>query len=683
MNDEGLSREQLVEELQSLRDRVSALTAEKAELDAQQSLIENLGLMTQAYLDQEDLKSPSNKHKLIANLLNVIHSSTDEGILQQSLQSVLDTLVELTTAQKGSLFLLDDRGKVTYSILTREDSSPGQRDNLIDQVLERGLAGWVYQNRQVGLIVDTKTDERWLDLPNQPYTARSALAVPILRGTERLALITLLHSEPGHFSSTAANLIQITANQIALTLEMIGLKVSFNKEQSASELQRQLLENLVERGSDSKEGEILKTTLQKIVDLSADLTGAETSSLFLLDMDGRVADAILSRTEVTPQQRSKLIGNVLDKGLAGWVNSHHTIGLITDTEKDERWLTLPNQPYTVRSALAVPILRGGQLHGILTLLHSQPAFFDLEIAEQMRFTADHIALVLENVRLYSKLDQYSKLLDSELQKGRKIQLDFLPYTLCQPDNWEIAAAFYPARQVAGDYYDAFALKDTEHIGLVIADVCDKGVGAALFMALFRSLIRIFSSQSNLNDTSIDFLNEAEPVPQGWLGSSVTTNLAHLNALKAVKLTNDYVAKYHYNMCMFVTMFFGVLEPSTGLLTYINGGHESLFVLANNGEIKHTLESTGPAVGMMPNSQFKIQQIRLEPGDILMGYTDGVTEGKNVDGEQFKMERLRPLLTEPSNSASHLLERIKQKLFEYIGDAPQFDDITMIAIRHKS
>ena len=131
--------------------------------------------------------------------------------------------------------------------------------------------------------------------------------------------------------------------------------------------------------------------------------------------------------------------------------------------------------------------------------------------------------------------------------------------------------------------------------------------------------------------------------------------------------------------MFATMFFGVLDPTTGLLTYINGGHEPLFLINNFG-IKQTLKPTGPAVGIMPNIKFAVEQVQFEVGDILIGYTDGVTEGKNPDGELFTLQRLRSLLERPSQSACELLTRIKTKLFDHIDRAPQFDDITMLAVQ---
>ena len=239
----------------------------------------------------------------------------------------------------------------------------------------------------------------------------------------------------------------------------------------------------------------------------------------------------------------------------------------------------------------------------------------------MQVTADQIALVLENAQLYEQLEEshkaieeYSIALNYELEKGRQIQRDFLPNHIPQIPNWEIAACFYPARQVAGDFYDIFVLPGN-NIGLVIADVCDKGVGAALFMALFRSLIRVFSGQTSLSGMTI----VGKEVAQGQIelvDPKIATDIDQINALKAVALTNNYIAQQHAEMSMFATLFFGVLNPETGWLTYINGGHDPLFIL-RDGLIQETLNPTGPAVGMMPNMKFKVRQIQLQPNDMLI------------------------------------------------------------------
>lgn len=461
-------------------------------------------------------------------------------------------------------------------------------------------------------------------------------------------------------------------------------------EKAASEAQRELLEKVVAMARSPAQEQVLKVMLQETLDLSSKLTGAETGSLFLLDSHGAVTDSLLTQQSAAEEVRARLIGSVLDKGLAGWVNRHRQLGLIVDTEFDDRWITLPNQPYQVRSALAVPILRGQELLGILTLLHCKPGHFTPEIAQLMQVTADQIALVLENAQLYGNLEEsyqsldqakqkieaYSKALDAELQKGRQIQRDFLPNIIPDIPNWEIATCFYPARQVAGDFYDAFVLPNG-CTGLVIADVCDKGVGAALFMALFRSLIRVFSGQavlsgwSNATDgqDSLITLDDAQ----------ISADPEQINALKAVPLTNNYIASEHSEMSMFATLFFGVLDPKTRTLIYINGGHEPLFVV-NQGVLKQRLAPTGPAVGMMPNMRFRVKQIQFEPEDILVGYTDGVTEAHAPNGKLYSLSRLQSHLEHPFRSAAELLKQIEADLFAYMQDAPQFDDITMLAVR---
>jgi sigma-B regulation protein RsbU (phosphoserine phosphatase) len=442
------------------------------------------------------------------------------------------------------------------------------------------------------------------------------------------------------------------------------------------------LENFVAFARSSAKETVLTKILQKTLEVSAELTGADKGSLFLLDENGAVIDSILTRQDTTPEQRSKIIGQVFEEGLAGWVIRHRKIGLISDTRDDDRWVDLPNQPYTVGSALAVPILRGENLLGILTLLHDRSGHFNQKTANLMRLTAGQIASALENARLYSKLNEsfrvlekaklkieaYSKALDAELQKGKKIQLAFLPDHLPKLPGWEIAVYFHPARQVSGDFYDAFLLPG-DRIGLVIADVCDKGVGSALFMALFRSLIRVFSGQITLRGVSVP---GSDKDGEDYSGEFVR------QALHAVPLTNDYIATEHDREGMFATLFFGVLDPKTGKLIYINGGHESLLIVNQSG-VKNFLKASGPVVGMMPSMHFKVEHAHIEPGDILIGYTDGVTEALSPGKELFTKKRFLSLLEKPASTATELIEQIKIDLFDHIANAPQFDDITMLAV----
>jgi sigma-B regulation protein RsbU (phosphoserine phosphatase) len=270
------------------------------------------------------------------------------------------------------------------------------------------------------------------------------------------------------------------------------------------------------------------------------------------------------------------------------------------------------------------------------------------------------------------VEAYSRELKRELETGREMQQNFLPAGLIQPPGWELAAYFRPARQVAGDYYDVFELPGGR-LGLVIADVCDKGVGAALFMALFRSLIRIFAGQFEIERP--DGAGAGKPQP-----SAAQAPTRDGIALRAVALTNRYVAGNHGDLGMFASLFFGVLDTATGELDYINAGHEPLVVLHPLGGIRTRLKATGPVVGIRADARFASERVRLLHGETLLGFTDGVPEASAPSGEFFGHERLTSLLDRPVISSTRLIGDIAERVLAHTGEAEQFDDITLLAIR---
>jgi sigma-B regulation protein RsbU (phosphoserine phosphatase) len=214
--------------------------------------------------------------------------------------------------------------------------------------------------------------------------------------------------------------------------------------------------------------------------------------------------------------------------------------------------------------------------------------------------------------------------------------------------------------VAGDFYDAFGLSGGARVGLVLADVCDKGVGAALFMALFRSLVRAFSERAW----------ETPPSEAGADASRI---------LSTVLSTNDYIAKTHGRANMFATLFLGILDPSDGTLTWVNAGHEAPVVLGGTG-VPARLAPTGPALGMMPDMKFEARTTTLAPGETLFGFTDGVTEARDAAGRLFSEERLLALVAEGSPSAAALLDRVGAEVATHAAGVDRSDDITMLAAR---
>lgn len=447
---------------------------------------------------------------------------------------------------------------------------------------------------------------------------------------------------------------------------------ALKREKKIHEAQNKMLETFISLAHSSHEELMLNATMKNALDILVELSGAEQGSLFLLDKKGVVTDSLLTQNMIEGRKRSRLIGKIIDSGLAGWVKDHLIPGLVMDTETDERWLTLPDQSYHVRSALSVPIFRHHSLFGIITLMHALPSQFNPATANSVQSAADQMALVIENAKLYGRLEQYnilletanesiekySKALNDELESGKQIQKKFLPRLIPDVKNFEIAAYFHSALQLSGDFYDLFELS-VSHLGFFVGDVSGKGAGSALFMALTRSVLRIFSGSLHSGD-------RMENLPE--------------NVLKAVSRTNEYLSKEHCEDGMFVSLFYCVVDRRTGKASYINAGHEPVLVIRGN-KIKKTLHATGPVLGPISDAVYEIETLTLEKGDLMFCFTDGVTDARSATQGFYTRHRVEQLIEKGFGESSEaLLEMIKSDLFTFTGKSPQSDDITMLAVK---
>jgi serine phosphatase RsbU (regulator of sigma subunit) len=256
---------------------------------------------------------------------------------------------------------------------------------------------------------------------------------------------------------------------------------------------------------------------------------------------------------------------------------------------------------------------------------------------------------LAKKRLHDRERLYAESLERELEIGRRIQSSFLPDTLPAPPGYELAARFRAARQVSGDFYDAFIPRERTETVLAVGDVCDKGVGAALFMAVIRSLVRALLDE----------------------GASLE---------RLAELLNHYIADTHGKSHMFATLFLGVLEPGSGSLGYLNAGHEPPVLLSADGTIGR-LPVTGPAIGLLPGLEFGTGTAQLEPGATLLVHTDGVTEGRNEAGAFYGEERLLVRVGASATLAPDaFLGAILGDVDVFSKGMDQADDITMLAVR---
>ncbi len=238
-------------------------------------------------------------------------------------------------------------------------------------------------------------------------------------------------------------------------------------------------------------------------------------------------------------------------------------------------------------------------------------------------------------------------LENELDVARRMQASILPTEFPQRDSFEVYASMEPARQVGGDFYDVQGLAQGK-VGLAIADVSGKGVPAGLFMMSSRTLLKGAA------------IGSADP---GMALTTVNTVLSGDNA-----------------EMMFVTVLYGVYDPQTRLFTYASGGHDSPLLVHADGSTTLLPHTGGIALGVLPEVQYESHTVTLEAGDTVLLYTDGVTEAQDPAERQFGLERLEEIFRErvPTN-AEEAIGRIFRGVRTFAGDAPQFDDITCLAL----
>ena len=261
--------------------------------------------------------------------------------------------------------------------------------------------------------------------------------------------------------------------------------------------------------------------------------------------------------------------------------------------------------------------------------------------------ASQTAVAIENVQLVADLAA-RQVLEKELDVAREIQKSFLPGRAPNVPGFQIAAYWRSARRVGGDFYDFMPLAN-HHQGLAIADVADKGVPAALFMALSRTLLRATAMSGR---TPAEALNRA-------------------NELIMSDARSD----------LFVTIFYGVLDPKSAVFTYANAGHNPPIWFEARSGTTHFLKEHGIALGVVPEVLVKDYQVKLESGDVLLLYTDGVTEAFNTAGDEFGDPRLAQVIHDhAADPAKAIIDAIVEAVRDFVGDEPPFDDLTMVVVK---
>ncbi len=319
----------------------------------------------------------------------------------------------------------------------------------------------------------------------------------------------------------------------------------------------------------------------------------------------------------------------------------------------------PPQPIAdvlgLQAPLALPLLAWGDIMGALvvdTQSNSAP------LADRRRNilsgVAQQTATAIQNAQLHIESIERQKL-EREIELARQIQVSFLPAQAPQMPGWDLAAYWRGARQVSGDFYDFIPLNEREgqpqRWGFVVADVADKGVPAALFMALSRTLVRTMAIGG---DPPAEVLRRA-------------------NDLILADARSD----------LFVTLFYAILNMERGTLTYANGGHNPPLVFDGRTDRVTPLAVPGMALGIVSGIQLEEREIALGPGDTVLFYTDGVTDALNAEVDEFGLKRLRRVVqAHQSQSAAAIVQAVNQAVAEFVGDTPQFDDFTLLVLKRQ-
>ena len=285
---------------------------------------------------------------------------------------------------------------------------------------------------------------------------------------------------------------------------------------------------------------------------------------------------------------------------------------------------------------------------------------DIRTNDELEHLADSFNVMTDELKTYmdnlTKMTADKERIATELNVATNIQISMLPRNFnFNRDDFEIYATMHAAKEVGGDFYD-FYLLDENHLMITIADVSGKGVPAALFMANSKTILKNFAM--------------------------TMTNPDDLSAV--MKLANDQLCQGNDEM-MFVTVFMGLLDLTTGRFIYVNGGHNPPLVYhKSTDQFEYMDVKQNIVLAMMDEMDFEQQEIKLESGDILYLYTDGVTEAMDINNNQYGEERLSNCLNKVDKNADlpTILKNVRDDLSDHVGEADQSDDITMLAVRLK-
>lgn len=412
----------------------------------------------------------------------------------------------------------------------------------------------------------------------------------------------------------------------------------------------------------------VEPVLKVVADYALHAIEAEACAVFLMEdstprLRARIVRGVFpllsdsSSESVTPRQvvdhvKSQTIS--IGEGVVGQAAATGQIIVVNDCETDSRFSRTTAEAIPVHTMMAAPMIARGSTLGVLAVTNKRSGqIFRSEDTQMLQTLSDLAAMAADLVRLADEVGQRNRLRD-ELRLAHEFQLMLLPKSCPSIEGIDLAAFCRPALEVGGDFYDFIPL-DNGRLGIVIADASGKGIPGALIMATTRSALR---SEARLSDSPKDVL--------------IRVNDQIRSATKA---------------SAFITMIYGILDPSNRTFTYSRAGHEPLLLCSSAKQDISVLPSDGMALGMVEADLFDVleeQTVTLMEGQTLIFYTDGVVEAMNESGEEFGHGRFHDILQGSSAaSCSERLVNVVNGIGAFVSAMPQHDDITLVAVGVKA
>jgi len=393
----------------------------------------------------------------------------------------------------------------------------------------------------------------------------------------------------------------------------------------------------------------LDELLGLVMEKAQEVMRAEASSVFLINEKTNALECEVALGS-HGDKITKTIRLAKGQGVAGWVWQQAKSLIVPDVSKDKRFYSAADQQsgFQTKSILAVPLQNKEKIIGVAEVINRADGkeFTDYDL-DLFKTFCQQVAMAIENARVH-QIELEQERLRQQLESAKEIQQSFMPQKLPQGENgiFDIAARNLPAISVGGDLFDVLMLDD-RHIGVLIGDVSGKGIPAALYMARLMSDFRFYVQKYRDPSVLLDKLNDL------------------------------LVDRSRHGM--FVTLQFAVVDIWTGKTVHGDAGHLPMIHL-RNGTAEPMSRSSGPPLGVMKKMPFDDCLFQLEPGDMLMFYTDGIIEAKNIKGEEYSFDRLLACLNRHWASAGQVVEECLRQVYKFTKSSPQNDDITLVAFQ---